>query len=110
MTGKAHMKVKRASALAVAVLAFGSFSGIAQAVQPESVPTATKHYTSCKAMNKGAYPHGVGKKGAHDKSSGKKVTNFTRNNKVYWLFSAGKSKTGYYDLDRDNDGIACEKA
>lgn len=102
------MKVKRASALAVAVLAFGSFSGIAQAMQPGSLPTATG-YKSCKAMNNGKYPHGVGKKGAKDKTSGKRVTNFKVDNKVYYRYAAGASKTGYYDLDRDNDGIACER-
>ena len=101
------MGVKRASAFAVAVLAFGSLSGIAQAAQPESVPTATK-YKSCKAMNNGKYPHGVGKKGAKDKTSGTRVTDFTRNNKVYWLYS-GSAGSRIRDLDRDNDGIACEK-
>ena len=101
------MKVKRASALAVAILAFGSFSGIAQAAQPQIVPTATK-YKSCKAMNNGKYPHGVGKKGAVDRTSGKRVTNFTRSNKVYWLYSSSAGSR-IRDLDRDNDGIACEK-
>ena len=69
----------------------------------------TQGYASCKAMNAGKYPHGVGKKGAKDRTSGKRVTNFKVDNKVYWRYSAGKSKTGYNDLDRDNDGIACEK-
>lgn len=102
------MKVRRASTLAVAVLAFGSFSGIAQAVQPGSLPTASG-YKSCKAMNAGKYPHGVGKKGAKDKTSGRRVTTYKVDNKAYWRYSAGVSKSGYYDLDRDNDGIACER-
>jgi len=59
-------------------------------------------------MNNGKYPHGVGKKGAKDRTSGKRVTNFARNNKVYWLYSSSKGSR-IRDLDRDNDGIACEK-
>lgn len=71
------------------------------------MPTA-KGYSSCKSMNNGKYPHGVGKKGAVDRTSGKRVTNFTRSNKVYWLYSSSAGSR-IRDLDRDNDGIACEK-
>ena len=56
-------------------------------------------YKNCTALNK-AYKHGVAKKGAKDKTSGKKVTTFTVNDKVY-------AKNTH--LDRDRDGIACEK-
>jgi hypothetical protein len=49
----------------------------------------------------GRDPHGVGKRGAHDHTSGRPVTNFFRNNRLY---AANTS------LDRDRDGIACEKA
>ena len=94
------MKVKRASALAVAVLAFGSMSGIAQASQPTMLPDGLG-YKNCTAMNNGKYPHGVGKKGAVDKTSGKRVTNFTRSNKVYWLYSSSAGSR-IRDLDRDN--------
>lgn len=102
------MKVKRAYVLAVAVLAFGSISGAAQAAQPNSVPAAT-HYKTCKAMNDGKYPHGVGKRGAKDSTTGKRVTNFMRDNKEYKRYATSASKGGYRDLDRDDDGIACEK-
>lgn len=61
---------------------------------------AAKKYKNCTALNK-AYPHGVGRKGARDKTSGKPVTNFTVSNTVY---SANRGS------DRDGDGIACEKA
>jgi hypothetical protein len=38
------------------------------------------------------------------------VTNFTRNNKVYRQNDGkGGSPPLEYDLDRDNDGIACEQ-
>ena len=60
---------------------------------------ATK-YKNCAALNK-AYPHGVGRKGARDKTSGKPVTTFTVSASVY------AANTG---SDRDKDGIACEKA
>jgi hypothetical protein len=58
-----------------------------------------KDYANCTALNKD-YPHGVGKRGAHDKTSSTPVKNFTRNNKVYRLND---------ESDRDKDGIACEK-
>lgn len=61
---------------------------------------AVKKFGNCTQLNK-TYPHGVGKKNAHDHvSSGKPVTNFTRNTTVY------KQNTG---RDRDKDGVACEK-
>ncbi|WP_436699911.1 excalibur calcium-binding domain-containing protein [Nocardioides sp. BYT-33-1] len=60
---------------------------------------APKTYRNCTALNK-VHPHGVGKPGAVDKTSGTKVTNFTRNAKLY----KANAKS-----DRDKDGIACEK-
>ena len=57
------------------------------------------HYANCKALN-AKYPHGVGLPGAHDKTSGVPVTNFTRNRAVYLANTA---------RDRDKDKIACEK-
>lgn len=58
-------------------------------------------YKNCTALTK-VYKHGVGKAGAKDKvASGKTpVTTFTRSTKVYALNT---------HLDRDKDGIACEK-
>ncbi len=50
-------------------------------------------------MNKD-YPHGVGRKGARDKTSGTAVTNFKVSNSLYAANSGS---------DRDKDGIACEK-
>jgi hypothetical protein len=62
---------------------------------------ATPKYKNCTAMHK-KYKHGVGKKGAKDKVKGstKPVTNFKVSNTIY------KKNKG---LDRDKDGIACEK-
>jgi hypothetical protein len=47
----------------------------------------------------------VGTAKAVDRTSGKRVTSFTRNTKAYW---AAESHNG--TLDADNDRIACEKA
>ncbi|RUR03311.1 excalibur calcium-binding domain-containing protein [Labedella endophytica] len=64
-------------------------------------PFAAKPFANCTALNK-KYPHGVGKKGAKDKVSGKTkpVTNFTVSTALY-----NENKKS----DRDKDGIACEK-
>ena len=92
----------------VGALAAG-FLILPMAAADASVPTATT-YTSCASMNSGKYPHGVGKSGATDKTSGKKVTNFTVDTKAYKRYSTSTSQGAYYrDLDRDNDGIACER-
>jgi hypothetical protein len=59
-----------------------------------------KRFSNCTQLNK-TYKHGVGRKGAHDHvTSGRPVTNFTRNTTVY------KQNTA---RDRDKDGVACEK-
>lgn len=58
-----------------------------------------KTYKNCTALNK-VYKHGVGKPGAKDKTSGKRVTNFKKSTSLY---NANKKS------DRDKDGIACEK-
>ena len=60
-------------------------------------------WKNCTVVNK-RYPHGVGRVGAHDKTSGEPVTNFRRSNLLYrtpMRYNRG--------LDRDRDGIACEK-
>jgi hypothetical protein len=61
---------------------------------------AVRHFDNCTAMHK-VYPHGVGRIGAHDHTSGTPVTNFARKPAVY------RANTG---LDRDKDHIACESA
>jgi hypothetical protein len=61
-------------------------------------------YKNCKALN-AKYPHGLGKAGAKDKTkSGDPVTTFKRNTKLYNLAMSHNK-----GLDRDKDGIACEK-
>ena len=50
------------------------------------------------------YPHGVGRVGARDRTSGEPVRTFRRSNSIYRI--AMRYNRG---LDRDKDGIACEK-
>jgi hypothetical protein len=60
-------------------------------------------WKNCTVVNK-RFPHGVGRLGAHDRTSGEPVTNFTHSNYLYRV--AMRYNRG---LDRDKDGIACEK-
>jgi hypothetical protein len=87
--------------------ALASAALISSAAVAVTVSTAEAHTTgihdNCTKLNK-KWPHGVGRKGARDKTSGKPVTNFYRNTKAY---KAAEGHNG--TLDRDNDGIACEK-
>ena len=66
----------------------------------ETIPARWKN---CTAVHK-RYPHGVGKLRAHDKTTGTPVTNFRRSTVIYL-------RAMHYNrgLDRDKDGIACEK-
>ena len=66
-----------------------------------SANVTSVRYPRCSALNR-RYPHGVGRVGARDHtSSGTPVTTFKRSNTLYRQNS---------HLDRDKDGIACEKA
>jgi Excalibur calcium-binding domain len=68
----------------------------------ERVPPA---YTNCTNFNK-SYPHGVGRRFARDKvrPGATPVTTFRRSTVLY--LRAMRWNRG---LDRDKDGIACEK-
>lgn len=88
-------------ALAVAPLISVASAGSAEAAaKPAAKPGWTKN---CTELNK-KYKHGVGKKNARDKTSSKPVTNFTKSDQIY--ATAMKHNKS---LDRDKDGIACEK-
>ena len=84
------MKTLRTAATVAAAM----FAGIA------GTANAAKTYSNCTALNRD-YPHGVGRPGAHDSTSGTPVTNFKRSKALYRANSSS---------DRDGDGIACEKA
>jgi hypothetical protein len=91
----------------MSTLAIQAPASAAPAVGAVVVSAKAKAYKNCTAFNK-KYPHGGGRKGAKDKTSGRKVTNFKVSNKIYKLYSTSKGN-GIRDLDLDNDGIACEK-
>jgi hypothetical protein len=86
------MSVRLAAAGVVACIAVGPAGAVAPPL-----------FKNCTNLNR-KYPHGVGKIGARDRTSGDPVTNFKRSNRVYRL--AMSYNRG---LDRDKDGIACEK-
>jgi Excalibur calcium-binding domain len=93
-------RVWGASLLAACVAAWsgGSLAGAA----PTRMP---RLWRSCENVNR-VYPHGVGRVGAHDLTKGTTdpVTTFRRSNLLY------RRAIGYNKgLDRDHDGIACEK-
>ncbi len=77
----------------------------AAAVAPSLVAKSTAKYKfkNCTAMNK-VYRHGVGRKGAKDHTSGHRVTTFKKSTALYKKIINYRS-----GLDRDKDGIACEK-
>jgi Excalibur calcium-binding domain len=85
-----RVSVRRIAAAAVVV--YGLLVGA-------SSVGAQGSFANCSAMH-AKYRHGVGKVGAHDHTSGVPVTNFYRSNRLYYLNRR---------LDRDKDGIACEK-
>jgi Excalibur calcium-binding domain len=66
----------------------------------EAIPYRWKN---CTIVNK-RFPHGVGRVGAHDRTSGIPVTNFRRSTPLY--LTAMHYNRGLY---RDKDGLACEK-
>ncbi len=66
---------------------------------------AAPSYTNCTSLQK-TYPHGVGRANATDKVSGssKPVTTWKRDTAAY-----NKAIRANSGLDRDRDGVACEK-
>jgi hypothetical protein len=71
---------------------------------PGEVTAAPPLYKNCTNLNK-KFPHGLGRVGARDSTSGTPVTNFKRSTKLY-----KKAMSYNRGLDRDKDGIACEQA
>ena len=90
------MNLQREATRAVLAAAVVIFAGAPFAAAAPQASTRT----NCKQVN-ARYPHGVGKVRARDKTSGTPVTTFKRSNALYYR---------YKGLDRDKDGIACEKA
>lgn len=71
-------------------------------------PVKLVSYPDCTALRK-VHPHGVGRSGAKDKTGGTPVTTFLVNTKLYEYNDGQNDKPGERDLDRDNDGVACEQ-
>jgi hypothetical protein len=91
--------VRRATILLLLAAVFAASGAAANASQAR-IPAKWKN---CTAVNK-RYPHGVGRNKAHDHTSGVPVTNFKHSTRLYKIaMHYNKS------LDRDRDGIACEK-
>jgi len=86
---------------AVGIGAAGLVLSATVVVLPAEAHTTGLH-DNCTNFNE-KYPHGVGRRGAHDR--GGDVTNFKRSNRIY---KRAENHNG--DLDRDNDKIACEQA
>jgi hypothetical protein len=97
-----HIKTRRLVAAAGASLMLAAAAMAPAAASSSTLaPTAgAKKYKNCAALNK-VYPHGLAKsRSVKDHTIGVPVKNFWVNAKVYAV------NTG---LDRDKDGIACEK-
>lgn len=93
------MKRALPSIALIALVALGG--GLQAASASAAAPSVVHAYANCTQLNH-AYPHGVGKVGARDHVTGKSkpVTNFVRNTALY---------NANHKLDRDKDGVACEK-
>lgn len=84
-----------------AVLALALGLGVMTAPVAEAA-AKPRVFANCTALN-GVYLHGVGTTTAHDKGTGKSfrpVTTFKRDNALYQANAK---------MDRDKDGVACEK-
>lgn len=91
------------SRLGTAAITLGiAIGGVTVAVPADAHTTGI--HDNCTNLNK-KWPHGVGRRGARDQTSGTPVVNFFRSTKQYKLANRHNGT-----LDADNDGIACEKA
>jgi hypothetical protein len=64
---------------------------------------AAVSYKSCTELNK-TYKHGIGRANARDRTTGVPVTSFRKDTAGY-----DRAMRANRGLDRDRDGIACEK-
>jgi hypothetical protein len=98
---------RKLASLAVVLAATMLFAGPAASAVDTSIANtrAPALYKNCTNFNK-RYPHGVGKVGARDRTTGDDpVTNFRRSTKIYRTAMSWNK-----GLDRDKDGVACEQA
>ena len=92
------------TAVAAVSLAAPAAAAPDRATAPSSGVTIPRLYKNCANLNQ-RYRHGLGKRFARDKTSGTPVTNFYRSTLLY-----NRAMSYNKSLDRDKDGIACEKA
>lgn len=93
-------------AAAFVVFAAPASSGVvstAESSSPSANTLTPRLYKNCTNFHR-RYPLGVGRRGARDKTSGTPVTTFLRSTLIY-----RRAMRYNDDLDRDKDGIACEK-
>jgi|1185.fasta_scaffold299822_2 hypothetical protein len=90
--------------VSVVALSVISTAGLTASVATagSAAASATGIYANCTALHT-RWAHGVGKRYAHDHTSGVPVRNFYHS--TYWYNVAMRHNSG---LDRDKDGIACE--
>jgi hypothetical protein len=90
---------RRLSVVCCAAIAVTGFAVPASASAPPlKTALSVRVFKNCTAMHR-QYPHGVGRPGAVDKTSGTPDTKFFRSRPLY---DANRRS------DRDKDGIACE--
>ena len=75
-----HVSGRLAAVVVVVLVVLAPTAGLALA----GVSTAPPLYKNCTNLNK-KYPHGLGRVGARDHTSGTPVTNFKRSTKLYKL-------------------------
>jgi hypothetical protein len=93
-----------AALVAVVVAAIVLGVGSAPAGATSAIPYLWQNCTHVHSK----YRHGVGRANAHDRTTGTPVTTFYRSTRLYNIAMSYNSQRGY-NLDRDHDGIACEK-
>jgi hypothetical protein len=103
MVSAVRLSLTVAALTVFAAPASGGVPGIAKVTSPSAGALVPALYRNCTALNR-KYPHGLGKLRARDRTSGTPVTTFKRSTRLYNIaMSYNKG------LDRDKDGIACEK-
>jgi hypothetical protein len=103
MKGSATLVVVLALVLAASAGAATAGTASARPTVGATVELVPRLWRNCTNYNK-RYPHGVGRLRARDKTKGTPVTTFRRSTRIYRIAMRYNS-----DLDRDDDGIACEK-
>ena len=94
--------MKRSTIPALLITSALTFASLVAVSSPAEAAIPPK-WRNCTVVNN-RLPHGVGRRHAHDQTSGTPVTNFRRSNALY--AEAMRANRG---LDRDHDKIACEK-